>query len=333
MSSEGKQTKRMVYVGGIADEVDEKVLHAAFIPFGEIKDVQIPTDYETEGHRGFGFVDFMSAEDAEAAVDNMHESELHGRTIRVNLARPMKMKEGYSKAIWADENWLREHGEAAYEPEQGTAADFVNEMRRKVGVQGDEDPSDAAASGEGKKKAGDAMEVEEQSKPKRHRGQNPIVFFDITIGGTAAGRIEMELRADVVPKTAENFRQLCTMKNGYGYKGSIFHRIIPDFMCQGGDFTKRNGTGGKSIYGRTFKDENFKLAHQGSGTLSMANSGPNTNGSQFFLCTAKTSWLDQKHVVFGQVREGLDVVGKIEAMGTDSGAPKKHVKIVDCGEL
>jgi len=152
MSSEGKQTKRMVYVGGIADEVDEKVLHAAFIPFGEIKDVQIPTDYETEGHRGFGFVDFMSAEDAEAAVDNMHESELHGRTIRVNLARPMKMKEGYSKAIWADENWLREHGEAAYEPEQGTAADFVNEMRRKVGVQGDEDPSDAAASGEGKKK-------------------------------------------------------------------------------------------------------------------------------------------------------------------------------------
>ena len=169
----------------------------------------------------------------------------------------------------------------------------------------------------------------------------PRCFFDMSVGGTPVGRITFELRVDVAPRTCENFRALCTGERGTGrsgkplhYKGSVFHRVIPNFMCQAGDFTRGDGTGGESIYGEKFADENFRVKHTKPGLLSMANAGPGTNGSQFFITVTETPHLDGKHVVFGEVCEGYEeVVKKCEELGSGGGKTEKEIVITDCGEL
>lgn len=297
-----------IFIGGFDDQVNEKVLHDTCLPFGEIVEVQIPSNPSSASeHRGFGFIEFESAADAHAAVDNLHLSELFGKVIKVFIAKESRIGHNSSRPIWSEDAWLQKHA-------TGEIPDLTSKPTAE-------------------KKAAETSDEPEAKKAKAKRSGNPKVFFDILIGGESAGRITMVLRADVVPLTAENFRALCTHEKGFGYRRSTFHRIIPQFMCQGGDFTNHNGTGGKSIYGGKFADENFSLKHAGLGTLSMANAGPNTNGSQFFICTDQTSWLDNKHVVFGYVESGLDVVKKIEAQGSESGKPLKKVTIVDCGEL
>ncbi|CAG0916092.1 unnamed protein product [Notodromas monacha] len=307
-----KIQKRTVYVGGLAEEVDEKTLSAAFIPFGEIVDVQIPLDFQSQKHRGFAFIEFEAAEDAAAAIDNMNDGELFGRTIRVNNARPPKIKEGYGRPVWSEDSWLKEHAGATL----GKTVEADAEEDENIAVKPDEEK--ATESDEPKAK---------KMKP------NPQVYFDLKIDGKPAGRITILLRDDIVPRTAENFRSLCTHEHGFGFEGAKFHRIIPGFMVQGGDITNGDGTGGKSVYGRKFEDENFLLKHTGPGIVSMANSGPNSNSSQFFITLNKTEWLDNKHVVFGQVLSGMEIVRKLEKCGSKSGKTSTVCIVGRCGEI
>ncbi|OII75581.1 uncharacterized protein cubi_02102 [Cryptosporidium ubiquitum] len=170
--------------------------------------------------------------------------------------------------------------------------------------------------------------------------KNVHVFFDISIGGTPTGRVVFELFTEIAPLTSENFRALCTGEKGKSpngvdlhYKGCRFHRIIPEFICQGGDISSYNGTGGESIYGATFDDENFALKHNSAGLLSMANFGPNTNSSQFFITTIPCPWLDGKHVVFGRISTGADVIASMERFGSSNGKTSVSVVIADCGQI
>lgn len=297
-------SKRTVYVGGLDDQVTEEFLLHAFLPFGDIVQVQIPKDpTSTSGHRGFGFVEFEEARDAQAAMDNMNLSELFGRVIKCSMAKPIAIKDGSVRPIWAEDDWLKE-----------------NALKSVDGALDDGQKDGKASSDE-----------REPKKPKMEIKANPRVFFDIDVGGRPLGRMVFQLRADLAPKTVQNFISLCTHEKGFGYKGSTFHRVIKQFMCQGGDFTNHDGTGGKSIYGATFEDEDFTLKHTSPGTLSMANAGPDTNGSQFFITFQKTEWLDWKHVVFGHIVSGLDVLRKVEKVGTSSGKPTQKVVVSDCG--
>ena len=250
----------------------------------------------------------------------MNDSELFGRTLRVNIAKPLRIKENSSRPVWADEEWLQTYsGKESLKISNAEPTENTEEL-------------EIQKNAKLKRQGQEAVEIAGAQTGKKSK-KNPQVYFDVKIGSSNAGRIIMLLRADVAPLTAENFRALCTGEKGIGYKNSTFHRIIPGFMLQGGDFTNHNGTGGKSIYGKKFNDENFQLKHTGPGTLSMANSGPNTNGSQFFLTCEATDWLDGKHVVFGNVVSGLNVVKKVEKFGSKSGKPSEKITITGCGEL
>ena len=301
--------KRTVYVGGLDELVTREVLYETFLSFGDLIDVYLPPDpLSPDRHRGFGFVEFELAEDAKSAIDNMHMAELYGKVIKCNLAKPVLIKHGVAtQAIWSDEEWIKQYL-AQQETEQLEETSLPTKTIESVPKPIEKTTTTMMTS-------------------------NPRVFLDVDLGGSPCGRIVIELRADIVPKTAENFRALCTGEKDISFKGSTFHRIIKDFMAQGGDFDRHDGTGGRSIYGRTFEDENFILKHTDAGDLSMANSGPNSNGSQFFITFKRCDWLNDKHVVFGRVVQGIEVIRKLEKVSSTSGKPSAPVTIADCGQL
>ena len=197
----------------------------------------MPIDYENEKHRGFAFIEYETADDAAAAIDNMNDAELFGRSIRVNLAKPVRLKETSSKPIWSDDQWLFNAMNSIEMGTNSTNNDPKNQCQQTKDDEIDEIDFDTG-----------------RPLSKRIKATtNPRVYLDIEINGSRAGRFVITLFADIVPITAENFRCLCTHEKGFGFRHTSFHRIIKDFMAQGGDMTKGNGTGGKSIYGRTFK--------------------------------------------------------------------------------
>jgi len=295
--------QRTLFVTGLDSNCTRDVLMGAFVPFGDITEVVL------DPGSSHGFVEFEDPEDVAAAIQNMHQSELFGKTISVSRARGSTLDK--KRAIWEKEadEWVEEVENERAEQQRSEQSKTQRIMTARTG--------------------------ESQSVLER-----PLVFFDMTIDGQAAGRIEMELFSDVAPKCAENFRALCTGEKGTGssgkalhYRSSPLHRIIPGFMLQGGDFTRGNGTGGESIFGDKFADENFVLRHASAGLLSMANAGPDTNGSQFFITLAPAPWLDGKHTVFGKVVRGRDVCKKLEKYGTKDGKPTAKIVVADCGQI
>lgn len=300
-------------------------------------------------------VDFISDDNSKEARDLLHTLYLNLAAVCTKLVEFKKAIEFATKALdinmhSAKAYYRRAMAQAAF----GQNEEAVEDLKLAIELE----PSDDSLKRElqnirSKMKASLAKEKkmfanmfskplteDKEEKSEYSDSENPIVYFDVRIGEKEPQRIEMELYKNLVPKTAENFRALCTGEKGIGksgkplhFKGCAFHRLIKDFMIQGGDFTAGNGTGGESIYGEKFEDENFKAKHLKRGCLSMANAGPGTNGSQFFLCFKKTEWLDNRHVVFGQVVKGLEYLNDLEAVETEGDKPKTEIVIVDCGEI
>jgi len=336
--------------------------------YSEVERAELAKQYKTEGNELWKN---KKADEAlkqwELALDYMEgiqdkESEAFEISVRLNLSLVNKNIANFKKAIEHADAALRlnpQNVKALYRRAQARIGQSDYDLAKADLKQAlEKEPDNQDIKSELKSLEARIREAEKREKSMFNKmfakelytetdksdysdPENPVVYFDISIGDQAPQRIELELFKNIVPKTAENFRALCTGEKGLAkgcekpqhYKGTIFHRLIKDFMIQGGDFQNENGTGGESIYGAKFEDENFKCKHLKRGYLSMANSGKDTNGSQFFITFKQTSWLDGKHVVFGCVKSGLSYLNDLEAIETEDSRPKKTIRIVDCGEV